>query len=420
MICGFDHVLHAGGFADQHTVGIVLFENGVELIELCVHVVAGHGVFGVDQQQLPAVGFENTGERFGDHFLGNGGIQEGFKSQHIFHAVHIVHFLNHGVNVLGTGRGVHQQHMRGGDVELVAQLGVGDDVLDVLRQAAAHVVVNLVVGLGIAVIERRDQQDEYNEENGEHLHNTARELRHVGYEGLVLGLLQRLVEHENHGGQHGDAADDAQRHALGHDQTQIHAQRKAHEAQRRKTGDCRNRAAYDADHCFMYGDGHSLEVVGGLFTLLVVAVPQENGVVHRDGQLEHGGQRLGDIGDLAEEVVRSEIDQDRNADVGQKHERHQPAVKEDYHGRAGQYDGDGDVDRLFLLAQILQICDQRGHTAHEYLLAGNGADLADRVHGHVGGGGAVKEHGHQRRVAVVELVVDLVRQHFHRDGQIED
>ena len=37
--------------------------------------------------------------------------------------------------------------------------------------------------------------------------------------------------------------------------------------------------------------------------LVFVAVPEEDGVVHGDRQLQHGGQGLGDVGYLSHEVV---------------------------------------------------------------------------------------------------------------------
>ena len=50
MIRRFDHVLHAGRFADEHAGRIVLFQDRVERGDLRVDVVAGRTVFGVDQQ----------------------------------------------------------------------------------------------------------------------------------------------------------------------------------------------------------------------------------------------------------------------------------------------------------------------------------------------------------------------------------
>ena len=51
-----------------------------------------------------------------------------------------------------------------------------------------------------------------------------------------------------------------------------------------------------------------------LFTLFIVAVPQEYRIVHRNSKLKNGGKRLCYVRDLTEEVIRPEIDEDHHAD----------------------------------------------------------------------------------------------------------
>ena len=53
----------------------------------------------------------------------------------------------------------------------------------------------------------------------------------------------------------------------------------------------------------MNGIGHGLVLVLRQRLLLLVAVPQEDGIVQGDGQLQHGGHGLGDIADLPQEEV---------------------------------------------------------------------------------------------------------------------
>ena len=53
-------------------------------------------------------------------------------------------------------------------------------------------------------------------------------------------------------------------------------------------------------------------------------------------------------------------------------------------------------------------------------MPGNGTDLADRVHGHVGGGGAVKEDGHHRGVIRVEALINFLWYQLHGNGEIGD
>ena len=265
--------------------------------------------------------------------------------------------------------------MGGGDVKLFGELLVGDDVLHVLRQALAHVVVYLVVGLIIADVGRGDEQGEDHQKHGENLAHALGKASHIGDQGLMPCPLQRLIKHQDQGRQDGHAAQHAQQHALSHDDAQVTAQREGHEAQGDEAGDGGGRTADDGGKGVVDGHRHGLLVVALQGQLLVVAVPQEDGVVHGHCQLQHGGQRLGDIGDLTEEEIAAQIEEDANADAGQKDEGNQPAVQQQHHGGAGTGHRQRHIDGLLLLAQILQVGDQRRHAGDEALLACDGANL---------------------------------------------
>lgn len=109
---------------------------------------------------------------------------------------------------------------------------------------------------------------------------------------------------------------------------------------------------------------------------------------------------------------------DRHPDAQQKQDGQQERVHKQHHHRAGEQDGDADVNRFFPLTQLLQIRDQSGHARHEALFSGQGADGGDGLHGVVGRGGGVEKDGHQGGVPVVEGVIELLRQHLHRDGDV--
>ena len=281
-----------------------------------------------------------------------------------------------------------------------------------------HVVVNLIIGLLIAVQGRIDQQHEDYQHDGESLDDALGKAVGVPDQGTMAGLLQRTVQQQDQRGQQGNAAQHAQQHALGHDQTQILAQREAHEAQGGKARNGGRRAAHHGGQRCADGVGHGLVGIGDLFPLLVVAVPQEDGVVHRDGQLQHGGHSLGDVGDLTHHHIAAQIIDDADADGEQEHQRGQPAVQKEHHGGAGQQHGQTDVHGLFLLAQVLQVGDQRRHAGDETLLPRQRTNLPDGVHGHIRRGGGIEEHGHQRGVLRVELLIEAVRQKLHGQAQI--
>ena len=42
--------------------------------------------------------------------------------------------------------------------------------------------------------------------------------------------------------------------------------------------------------------------------MFAVGVPEENRVIHGDGELENGGESLGDVGNFAEEEVGAHVD----------------------------------------------------------------------------------------------------------------
>ena len=73
MVGGFNHVLHAGGFANEHSAGVVLFQDFVQGGQLGVYFVAGGGVLGVNQHQLPVFAFQLFPGGSGNHLVGNPG-----------------------------------------------------------------------------------------------------------------------------------------------------------------------------------------------------------------------------------------------------------------------------------------------------------------------------------------------------------
>ena len=109
--------------------------------------------------------------------------------------------------------------------------------------------------------------------------------------------------------------------------------------------------------------------------LLVVAVPQEDGIVHGHSQLQHGGQCLCDVGNLTQEIVGAHVQQNHGTDGGQEHQGNQPAIQQQEHGGAGQQHGQTNVEWLLLLAQVFQVHHQGGHAGDEALLAAHPANF---------------------------------------------
>ena len=204
---------------------------------------------------------------------------------------------------------------------------------------------------------RADDQRENQQEDPAVTHDEAGKLRYVRDQGLMQRLGDRLVEDQDQRRQGGDAPQHAEHNALSHDQTQVKAEREGHEAQGDKACHGGDGRAHDRRDGIGNRLGHRLLAACAHHGLLgfLVAVPQEDGIVHRHAQLKHGGERLGDVGDLPEEEVGAHVEQDRHADGRHEQHRQQDRIHEDGQHHARQQHGDADVDRLFLFAQLLHI-----------------------------------------------------------------
>ena len=119
MTRGFYHILHTGCFAYEHTVRVVLFEYGIEGVNLFVYKVACNLILGVDEQQLPLVALEQACYAFRQNFLRNFGANHGLKPKNIFNAVHLFHFFNHFANGACGSVCTHKHHMGGRNVEIL-------------------------------------------------------------------------------------------------------------------------------------------------------------------------------------------------------------------------------------------------------------------------------------------------------------
>ena len=92
----------------------------------------------------------------------------------------------------------------------------------------------------------------------EHLCGAACKTGHVGYYRPMLCLLQRLVKNKYHCRQHGHAAEHAEQHALRHNDAEVTAQCKGHEAKRYKSGYCRYRASDHRCKCLADSGSHGV------------------------------------------------------------------------------------------------------------------------------------------------------------------
>ena len=81
-------------------------------------------------------------------------------------------------------------------------------------------------------------------------------------------------------------------------------------------------------------------------------MPKKNGVVHGDGELEDGGEGFGDVGNLAEELVSAEVNQNHDANTNKEDKRDEPVIEEDEHDDKSEDYGDDDVENSLTIGEF--------------------------------------------------------------------
>ena len=167
--------------------------------------------------------------------------------------------------------------------------------------------------------------------------------------------MDRFIERKDQRGQDDHNRDNAEHHALCHHEADVTAERQPHEAQRQEAEDRCQRAAGQGEKGFGYGARHCVPVVTALFPLLLVPVDKEDGVVHCNAQLQDGGNTLGDIGNLAEEDIRTKVIDNCEAQPQQQHPRQNPGFQRKRHGNYCKCDGDRNVDGCLAVGELFGI-----------------------------------------------------------------
>ena len=243
--------------------------------------------------------------------------------------------------------------------------------------------------------------------------NEPADAAHIRQQRFVARFFDRAVQRPDHTGQQRHRAKHAQDYALAHHNAQVFAQGETHEADAHKAGDRGQGGAQDGSEGQPDGIRHGFILVVRQGFLLLVAVPQENGIVQRHSQLQHGSHRLGDIADLAQEIIAAHVPQNGNSNAEQEDQRQQERVHGQHQHNGAQRYGNGDIDRFLVLHQLPGIGHDRGKAAYKGLFTGNLPYLTDSFHGFLRGGTFIKEDGGKHTVAPLELLPNIIRDDFH-------
>ena len=170
--------------------------------------------------------------------------------------------------------------MRGGHVEIVLELFVGDNRGQVPGQGLVQLVVDS--GVGLSVVGRDEQEDEQHhngpvvpEDKGVHPVKAGKKASVLVLGDLLIENQHKARQYQNHGGY-------AQHHALGHDDANVPPQCQPHDAQGQEACDGGYAGGGQGAERGNNGGGHGVPVIRIVGPLLLVAVVEENGVVHGD------------------------------------------------------------------------------------------------------------------------------------------
>ena len=96
-------------------------------------------------------------------------------------------------------------------------------------------------------------------------------------------------------------------------------------------------------------------ILFAFFSLFLIAVPQEDRVVHRNTQLKDCTQCFCNVGDLAHENISSHVIDDRHTDTQQEKYRDQIRFHRQCQNDTGEDNRDQYIDRNLGLCQVLGV-----------------------------------------------------------------
>ena len=162
----------------------------------------------------------------------------------------------------------------------------------------------------------------------------------------------------------------------------------------------------------------SVPVIRILLLHLLVAVPQEDRIVHRNAELQNHRQRLRDERDLPEHEVAAEVPHHRKADAQHKKQRNQERIHCQQQHDACQKHRNGRVDHRFALRQMFHIRRDCRHAADITVFGDRPAHLVNGFQRPVRRGRIVKKDGHDLRIVPAERLTQLLRENLLRHAQI--
>ena len=300
-----DQVLGHGALACDHCIGVCCFDQTVQLIQLGINGCRAGLIGAVGQNELVAAGLHQLQHVLRQQLGIKARPGNGVQAHHLGDALHLVDVIAQVRDLGGAQRLRHQDEVRGGHAKILSQFVGAHDAGQVLGQRIEQGVVHLRLALRQG--KGNHDGDKHRQDRPGMAGNKVAQPGQLGDHGAVLVFLHRLIKEQDQGGQDDHRADHAQRHALGHYQADVPAQGQPHSAQRQEAGNGGQTGCGNGGHGLADGGDHCLLVGAAQLLFFLVAMQQEDGEVHGHAQLQHRGQRLGNVADLPQKDVGTKV-----------------------------------------------------------------------------------------------------------------
>ena len=136
------------------------------------------------------------------------------------------------------------------------------------------------------------------------------------------------------------------------------------------------------------------------FLVFLVAVQEENGIIHCHTQLQHCSQCLRNIRSLAQENVASKVIENCKSDTDQEQNRYYERSACQFQYYQTQKCCDHYIDRKFFECQVFDVCDNSGHTTDKALIVRYLPHLSDCIHCFVGRCCIIEQYKHHRGITL--------------------
>ena len=385
-------------------VGIILFHNAADFVGVLERCCTFPRRTHIDDHARPVFRMQLPGQAFGQKFFGDAGRQHVGKAHDIPGIGQRIQFFGHGF----FGDIVAHRHQRQHHIA-AAELFI-HEVFVLVDVCAGRVGDRLVavgkVGHALADIARNDeQQHQHGQRNADFIRKFAHlaEARQKRPVRRAVDDVLKPQDERRHEQQYGEqAANDA----LGQHKAHIRTNAEAHDRQR-KEADHRSRArSADGRYGLPQSVGHGLFGLDAVCFFAGERMQQEDGIVHRAGQLQDRTDRIGHERDLPEKQVGAHADDDGNAHDQQKQGRFKPRSRGNHQNEEDDHNGQRHNARDLAVDGWAKHGVRRCRTGHDALALDDGLDFMHRFMGAVGGVAFQKGDVHIG-IAVLVVVLDV-------------